>query len=141
MKDKPQPNSNLGKKRAIIKDDTALESILESEVSIFGLAKTRVEDIIKFYYQHSFKVFVALTKDYIEKNQPKLFYGQIGEIFFLPDKETCWIKFYHYENQYESKEPKLIHQLKLPIVDLFPLLFSKTKFKYKRNSRPTRRIQ
>lgn len=125
MKNKPQSNINFGKKRTIIKDDTALEGTLEEDISILRVAKTRLESIIKLCYEHSFKLYVALTKDYIEKNEPKLFYGQIGEILFLPDNETCWVKFYHYENQAESEEPKLIHQLQLPIVDLFPLFFEK----------------
>ena len=123
MKDKPQTNIDLGKKGTTKKDDSAQESTLMPELSALELVKTSLENIIKFYYLHSFKVFVALTKDYIKKNEPKLFYGQIGEILFLPDEKTCWVKFYHYENQDENQEPKLIHQLKLPIVDLFPLFF------------------
>ena len=123
MEDKPQKNSDLGKKQPTMKDDSAQENTLVSEMIPLDLVKTNLENIIKFYYLQSFKLLVALTKDYIKENQPKLFYGQIGEVVFLPDNETCWVKFYHYKNQNKNQEPKLIHQLQLPIVDLFPLFF------------------
>lgn len=119
MEDKLQTNTELGDKVTPIKDDTAQENILIPELPIPTLLKTSIENIIEFYYLENSIVFVALTKDYIKKNEPKLFHGQIGKIAFLPDKETCWVKFYDYEDQ----EHKLIHQLKLPKVDLFPLFF------------------
>lgn len=119
MKDKFQTNTKLGNKVRPIKDDSAQENTLLPELPAPTLLKTSLQNIIEFYYLETFIVFVALTKDYIKKNEPKLFHGQIGEIAFLPDKESCWVKFYDYENQ----EHKLIHQLKLPKVDLLPLFF------------------
>ena len=118
MQRKPKTNTELDNQIPTVPEDSVQESKILQKI-----AKMKLENIIEFYYKHSFKVFVALTKDYIKENEPKLFYGQIGEILFLPDKETCWVKFYHYKNQHKNQEPKLIHQLKLPIVDLFPLFF------------------
>ena len=91
MQKKPKTNTELDNQIRI--EDTAQEGEILQEIAIMKL-----ENIIQFYYKNSFKVFVALTKDYIEENQPKLFHGQIGEILFLPNKKTCWVKFYHYEN-------------------------------------------
>lgn len=119
MQKKPQTNTELDNQIPTVPEDSAQESQILQEI-----AKTKLENIIEFYYKHSFKVFVALTKDYIKENQPKLFHGQIGEILFLPDKTTCWVKFYHYENE----EKELIHQLRLPTVDLFPLFFKSPLF-------------
>ena len=113
MKNPLKKNSNFFKKVKKI-DDTAQETLPSNLVAI-----TAIQDLIKFYYTNMSVVLVALTKDYIKKNEPNLFYGQIGEIAFLPDEKTCWVKFYDYTTQ----APKLIHQLKLPKVDVFPLFF------------------
>lgn len=74
------------------------------------------------YYQRIAYLHVTLTCDYIkpETKETYLYCGQIDKVSFLPNKETCWVEFY----DRNVEDPKLIHQLKLFIIDLLPLFFS-----------------
>lgn len=106
------------KNKKVKLEDTAQENLNFHNLRAI---KSSLEEIMQTYYKETFELYVALTKDYIkpETKEPYLYYGQIGKVNFLPDEETCWVEFY----DFDVDDPKLIHQLKLPIIDLLPLFF------------------
>jgi len=77
------------------------------------------KNAFNIYYKIQLNFFVALTVDYVEKDQPHLFYGQIGEVSFIINETICFVKFYDYTTDY----PNLIHQLEMKKFKLFPLFF------------------
>lgn len=73
------------------RNDTANESegltMKTARIQFFKMA-------FNIYYKIQLDFFVALTLDYVKENQLHLFYGQIGEVSFIIDESTCFVKFY-----------------------------------------------
>lgn len=82
MQKKPQTNTELDNQIPTVLEDSAQESQILKEI-----AKTKLENIIEFYYKHSFKVFVALTKDYLKKTNQNYFMDKSVKFFFCQIKQ------------------------------------------------------
>ena len=106
------------------RDDTAYKA---EDIGIKSASVESFKFAFNIYYQNTRDLFVALTKDYIKDSEPYLFCGQIGRVFFIIDKDTCFVIF----EDYKSTESNVIHQLQMSKMDLFPLFFMDPNFNSK----------